>query len=103
MANYQYPGLPPVNNVAIFVADPSINIVSEEDSPDVLAYKNLWRQFKDMPENETDRLKLFEKNSSKNGWFSWASDITWAKPEEPGVYPADDFKNQRFEHKIAEF
>ncbi len=80
--------------MTIYATSSSINTTNPDDPPDVIAYKNLWRQFKDMPSNDADRMKLFkEKVPSGSRW--WPSDISWAQPEEPGVYPLDDFKNQR--------
>mgnify|MGYP003385993194 FL=1 len=93
VVNYQYPGTPPISNVAIFVADPSINTLSEEDSPDVQAYKSLWSQFcTSIADSEEERMALFD-GKGLQGW--WPSDIKWGDIAEPGVYPHTDFKNAR--------
>jgi len=93
VVNYQYPGTPPISNAAIFVADPSINTPSAEDSPDQAAYKSLWARFcSSISDTEEERMALFGGRGLA-GW--WPSDITWGAIEEPGVYPHADFKNSR--------
>ena len=94
--NYQYPGTPPVSNIAIFAAPPSVNTIDKNDGSDVIAYKSLYKQYRDsIKQTELERLALFDGEST-TGWFSWASDITWGGSEEPGVYPHSDFKNCRY-------
>jgi hypothetical protein len=93
VVNYQYPGTPPISNAAIFVADSKINSISDEDSPDEIAYKSLWQRFcNSIADSEEERMALFQGKGLR-GW--WPSDITWGEIEEPGVYPHSDFKNTR--------
>jgi hypothetical protein len=94
VTNYQYPGNPPISQVAVFVACSSINVMSPDDSADVTAHKKLWKAFKDIPQTEAGRLARFE-DSTPRPWSYWPSDITWADQNEPGVYPHDDFRNTR--------
>lgn len=96
IGNYQYPGNPPVNNVAIFVGPPDLNVVSDGDPPEVKAYKNVWRRFKEsICTNDKDRLKLFESAPKRTGWSEWFTDITWGTADQPGVYPKESYANQR--------
>jgi hypothetical protein len=80
--------------------------ISSSDSMDMQAHKRLWHAFVDMPTSEEERLALCERaereaaevaasGSYFSGWKA-PSDITWGSKEEPGVFPATDFKNQRF-------
>ena len=93
VVNYQYPGSPPISNVAIFVADPTINTTAAEDTREEAAYKSLWGQFcRSIVSCEEERMALFAGKGLK-GW--WPSDIKWGDISEPGVYPHADFKNSR--------
>ena len=93
VVNYQYPGTPPVSNVAIFVADPKINVIDVDDSQEEVAHKTLWSKFcNSIANSEEERMALFD-GQGLNGW--WPSDITWGEIDEPGVYPHSDFKNKR--------
>ena len=97
ITNYQYPGNPPLSQVAIFATCPSINYISEDDSEETKAYKRLWQEFTDFPVDDEPRLKCFENAPSQmSSWKTWFSDITWANKEQKGVYPHSDFRNKRW-------
>lgn len=96
VGNYQYPGTPPVNNVVIYVGPPDINTINPTDSAEEKAYKNVWKRFKSsICDTNEQRLQL-SKDDPGGGWGSWFSDISWGTPDQPGVYPKNDYKNQRF-------
>ena len=101
IGNYQYPGTPPVNNVAIYVGPPDINTILPTDSHETKAYKNVWARFKkSICMTNAERLKVFEACRKKSSWGEWFSDITWGTPDQPGVYPKESYVNQRY-HSIA--
>lgn len=97
VTNFQYPGSPPISQVSIFVACPSIRQISESDSDETKSYKRMWQQFTDIPiDDDQARLKYFEGTSPGSSWSSWISDVTWAQKDDLGVYPLSDFRNKRF-------
>lgn len=101
--NFQIPGDPPVSIVATFGVPQSMAVISPSDDEDTKCFKRLWKEFINMPATEDDRLRRWgvdPRNPSayepdKSSW-NMPSDITWAGPFEPGAFPPNDFKNQRF-------
>jgi hypothetical protein len=70
VGNYQYPGTPPVNNVAIFVGPPGINKTAATDSAEEKAYKLVWQRFKSsICSTNEERLQLFDKTAKGTQFY----------------------------------
>jgi hypothetical protein len=104
--NFQIPGDPPISIVSMFAVPPELSEpISVKDSEEMQAHKRLWQAFIDMPSSEEERIakcvqaeREADEEAAGSYFSSWRapSDITWGAKEEPGVFPRNDFKNQRF-------